>query len=115
MDIAIIGMDGRFPGAADSACFWSLVLAGGSGLVRLLDEQLAARNARAAGDQPGFVPVAGPVGDVDCFDAEFFGYTPREAALLDPQQRLFLEVCWRALEDAGHRLPGTARIGVFAG
>jgi acyl transferase domain-containing protein len=115
MDIAIIGMDGRFPGAADSRRLWSLVLGGASGLVRRSDEPHDALSPPAGRDQPGFVPVSGPVGGVDCFDAEFFGYTPREAALLDPQQRLFLEICWRALEDAGQHPSSTARIGVFAG
>ncbi|MFH1488095.1 MAG: amino acid adenylation domain-containing protein, partial [Pseudomonadota bacterium] len=66
--------------------------------------------------QAGYVPAAGIIEDVDLFDAGFFGYTPMEAMLLDPQQRLFLEAAWTALEHAGcdpQRFPGP--IGVFAG
>ncbi len=91
-----------------------MLIAGGTGLIRLpaADDSAAADNRRASS---GFVPVSGPIGDVDRFDAEFFDYTPREAAFLDPQQRIFLEICWRALEDAAQGPSGPARIGVFAG
>jgi len=114
MDIAIVGIDCRFSGASDPAEFWSMLVAGGTGLIRLP----AAGDNAAAADRQGssaYVPVSGPIGDVDRFDAEFFDYTPREAALLDPQQRIFLEMCWRALEDAAQIPAGPARIGVFAG
>ena len=114
MDIAIVGIDCRFPGAPDPARFWSLVVAGETGLVRLAASDGDATVARGQ-PSPGWVPVAGPIGDVDRFDAEFFDYTPREAAFLDPQQRVFLETCWRALEDAAIDPKGEARIGVFAG
>jgi acyl transferase domain-containing protein/acyl carrier protein len=114
MDIAIVGIDCRFPGASDPTEFWSMLVAGGTGLVRLPagDDSAAAANERRSSY---YVPVAGPIGDADRFDAEFFDYTPREAAFLDPQQRIFLEMCWRALEDAAQNPAGPARIGVFAG
>lgn len=116
-DIAIIGMAARFPGARDLDEFWELVVSGRSAFSHLTDEQL-----RAAGvpgelrSHPDYVPVAGVLEDVDCFDAEFFEIGPRDAALMDPQHRHFLEVCWEALEDAGHmpsRFDGS--IGVYAG
>src|SRR5262249_15579174 len=70
-------------------------------------------------DLPGYVPAAGVLADVYGFDAAFFDLSPREADWTDPQQRLFLECSWEALEDAGHG-PGSAaarreRIGVLAG
>jgi acyl transferase domain-containing protein/aryl carrier-like protein len=115
MDIAIVGIDCRFPGASDLAQFWALLVAGETGLIQL---SAADRDSAAVGESmqsPNFVPVAGSIGEADRFDAEFFGYTPREAAFLDPQQRVFLETCWRALEDAAQNPSATARTAVFAG
>ncbi|GAA1300091.1 type I polyketide synthase [Saccharothrix xinjiangensis] len=115
--IAVIGMAGRFPGAPDVARLWRNVLDGVESIRRLTDDELDAAGVdpvlRA---DPRYVRVAAPVDDVEEFDASFFGYSPREAELTDPQHRLFLECCWQALEDAGHHpaaVPGV--VGVFAG
>ncbi|PPA62160.1 beta-ketoacyl synthase N-terminal-like domain-containing protein [Micromonospora chalcea] len=115
--IAVIGMAGRFPGAADVDEFWANLTAGREGIARLSDEEL-----RADGVDPqvaaldDYVPAKGVLADADRFDAGFFGYHPREAEVLDPQHRVFLECVWTALESAGHD-PKTfdGRIGVFAG
>ncbi|MFO1074917.1 MAG: beta-ketoacyl synthase N-terminal-like domain-containing protein [Geminicoccaceae bacterium] len=109
--IAIVGLAGRFPGAEDVFALWHN-LAAGREAIEHLDEP-------AVGPAPpgGLrVPAKGALADADCFDAAFFGLSPRAAALLDPQHRLFLETAWQALEDAG-ALPEPAgqRIGVFAG
>ena len=79
-------------------------------------ELLAAGVSRKALADPAYVRVANVLPDMECFDAGFFGFSPREAAILDPQHRHFLECGWEALEDAGYvpeRFDG--RIGVFAG
>jgi acyl transferase domain-containing protein/surfactin synthase thioesterase subunit len=116
-DVAIIGMACRFPGADDPEAFWANLCAGVESIRVFSPDEL-----RAAGvdDEerlaPGYVPAAPVLADVEAFDAAFFGCPPREARLLDPQHRLFLETCWAALEDAGYR-PDRPRAvtGVFAG
>ncbi|WLQ16682.1 SDR family NAD(P)-dependent oxidoreductase [Hahella aquimaris] len=115
--IAIVGMACRFPGADDIEGFWRNLLDGAVSTTRFTREQLLQAGVPAALiDHPDYVPVKGVVKDYDKFDAAFFGYTPREAEMMDPQHRLFLESCWRALEDAGHTGQGEEnRIGVFAG
>jgi phthiocerol/phenolphthiocerol synthesis type-I polyketide synthase E len=115
--IAIIGMAGRFPGADDIAAFWSLLREGREGITRFTEAEL--RDAGVPDSLlrlPNYVRAAPVIADHDGFDAGFFGYSAREAALLDPQHRVFLESCWAALEDAGHdcRRPA-GRIGVYAG
>lgn len=116
-DIAITGMAGRFPGAADLASFWVNLRAGLEGIVDLDDAMLEAAGIPAALRQdPAYVKRAPLLAGIDQFDAAFWGFTPREVDILDPQQRLFLECAWEAFEHAGYvprRFPG--RIGVFAG
>ncbi|TDC63758.1 SDR family NAD(P)-dependent oxidoreductase [Micromonospora sp. KC207] len=115
--VAIVGMAGRFPGAADVDAFWDALLAGRPGLRTVTDDELRAAGVdgtRAADAR--YVRVTGPVDDVAGFDAPFFGFTPGEAEATDPQYRLFLECCWEALEAAGYRpdrMPGST--GVFGG
>ena len=116
-DIAVIGMACRFPGADDPESFWDNLRRGVESLTRLDDAALL-----AAGVDPGlvahpaFVKVRPLIREADGFDAEFFGYSAREAELMDPQQRVFLECCWTCLEHAGHGAPGrNPAIGVFAG
>ncbi|TKT78146.1 type I polyketide synthase [Aquamicrobium sp. LC103] len=112
--VAIVGMAGRFPGADDVDAFWRMLDEGRTGLRRLSDEELA--DAGMPADEDDYVPVWGGFDDPTGFDAGFFGYSPREAELLDPQQRVFLECAWSALEHAGYdsrRFPG--RIGVYGG
>ncbi len=115
--IAIIGMAGRFPGAADVDQFWQNLSNGVESILPLDDDTLAAAGVTPEmRQQPDYVKAKGVLTDADCFDAVFFGISPREAALMDPQHRLFLECAWHALESAGH-VPGSdnGRIGVYAG
>ncbi|WP_327072304.1 acyltransferase domain-containing protein [Kitasatospora purpeofusca] len=116
-DIAIVGMAGRFPGAADLDEYWNGLLAGRVAVARLSREELLAAGVPAAElDDPAYVPARGMLAGTELFDAGFFGIPPREADLMDPQHRLLLETAWEALESGGlitDRPPG--RVGVFAG
>jgi len=116
-DIAVVGMAGRFPGARDLEQLWRNLRDGVESVTRLSDEELlAAGTAPELLANPRFVRAASLLDGVDSFDAPFFGYSAHEAAIMDPQQRLFLEHAWAALEDAGH-LPARfdGLIGVYAG
>uniref|UniRef100_UPI00356A8E59 amino acid adenylation domain-containing protein n=1 Tax=Phenylobacterium sp. TaxID=1871053 RepID=UPI00356A8E59 len=115
--IAIVGLAGRFAGAPDVASFWEMILAGRSGRVEITRADLeAAGEDPALLDDPDYVAAAFPLDDAEGFDAAFFGFTPREAELMDPQQRIMLEAAWTALEDAGvDPRQGSDRIGVFGG
>src|SRR6185369_3241248 len=114
--IAIVGLAGRFPGAAGVEQLWANLAGGVSSIARFSDEELAAAGVDPAlRRHPLYVPARGVLDGVELFDAGFFGYSPREAEILDPQQRLFLECAWEALENAGYdsrRVPGP--VGVFA-
>ena len=115
LDIAIVGMAGRFPDANNVDALWRNVKEGKSA-VRQLDVQQLLDAGVTEQDlaNPDYVKVAIPFADKDQFDAGFFGYSPKEATQLDPQQRLFLQTCWHALEDAG--LPQAGQFtGVYAG
>ncbi|MCZ7486919.1 polyketide synthase [Rhizobium rhizogenes] len=115
--VAIIGLAGRFPGADDIDGFWQLLAGGGSGLTAVTDADLesAGIDPQLSG-QPDYVRVWGGFSDPTAFDAGFFGYAPREAQLLDPQQRVFLECAWNALEHAGYGSgKSRGRTGVYAG
>ncbi|GAA3836685.1 hypothetical protein GCM10022226_68320 [Sphaerisporangium flaviroseum] len=116
-DIAIVGMSGRFPGASGVAELWANIRAGLSGITRFTDDELrAAGVAEEMLQDPGYVKAGAVIDGVELFDAGFFGFSPKEAQILDPQQRLFLEHSWEALEDAGcdpGRFDGA--IGVFGG
>ncbi|MFF0223667.1 beta-ketoacyl synthase N-terminal-like domain-containing protein [Streptomyces sp. NPDC004629] len=115
--IAIIGMSGRFPGAASVDELWRLVVAGQEGGTRHSDAELAAAGVpERLLDDPAYVKSGFPLEGFDLFDADFFGVTAAEAELMDPQARLLLETAWDALERAGHP-PRSAegRTGVFAG
>ncbi|MFL6203166.1 MAG: type I polyketide synthase, partial [Thermoanaerobaculia bacterium] len=115
LEIAVIGMAGRFPGADDVQEFWRNLRDGVESLERLTEKELAAIPL-AVRRSPGFVPVIRAVSNYDHFDAAFFGVSPREADIMDPQHRLFLECSWSAFEQAGYdpeRYPGA--VGVYAG
>lgn len=116
LEIAVIGLSGRFPQAPDVTRFWSLLCAGEEGIRELTAEELRASGVpETEFSARDYVRRAAVVDGEDLFDADYFGYTPREAALLDPQQRLFLECAVEALQSAGHdaeREKGA--IGVFA-
>src|SRR5262249_31045488 len=115
--IAIVGMSGRFPGAANVGELWRNLCAGTCSITSWSAEELSAAGVSAAElADPRYVRAAGVLGDANLFDAPLFGLTPREAEVMDPQQRVFLECAWTALEDAGYdpaRHPGW--IGVYAG
>ena len=116
-DIAVIGIGTRLPDAPTASAFWKNLLDGRCSVRDLSDEQLAAAGVppRLARD-PRYVKAGIVLDGFDQFDAEFFGFSPREAAIMDPQHRQFLECTWEALEDAAHppaRFDGA--IGVFAG
>ncbi|MGW5648019.1 SDR family NAD(P)-dependent oxidoreductase [Saccharopolyspora sp. NPDC003752] len=115
--IAVTGLACRFPGAPDAAAFWDMLVAGREGLTRFTEAELAARGVPSRlRNRPDYVPVGGLIDGQDLFDPEPFGLTDAEAALLDPQQRLFLETAWQALEQAGHGCGlGAGSVGVFAG
>jgi len=116
-EIAIIGMAGRFPGASDVDGLWANLRAGVESISVLTDEELLAAGEDPKHlENPAYVRAASKLDDIDLFDAGFFGMTPREAELTDPQQRLFLEQAWVSLESAGYdpsRCPGP--VGVFGG
>ncbi|MBA3251778.1 MAG: SDR family NAD(P)-dependent oxidoreductase, partial [Geodermatophilaceae bacterium] len=114
--IAVVGMAGRFPGAGDVASFWQNLRDGVESISFFSPEELIASGVDPALVQdPAYVPARPVLDDVAGFDAGFFGMSPRMAALTDPQQRLFLEVCWEALEQSGYAAPGEHRVGVYGG
>jgi len=115
--IAVVGLAGRFPGAADVEQLWRNLRDGVETIRRLSDDDLAEAGVPAAvTGSPGYVRAASCLDGIECFDASFFDVNPREAEVLDPQQRLYLECAWQAFESAGYdcrTFPG--RIGVYAG
>ncbi|WP_051820257.1 type I polyketide synthase [Streptomyces flavochromogenes] len=115
-DIAVIGMAGRFPGAPDVETFWHNLRHGVESAGPLPGGGAGQRDPGIAG-HPDFVAAGAVLPDIDLFDAEFFQLSRKEAELLDPQQRLFLECAWEAMESAGHPPGGASadRVGVFAG
>jgi acyl transferase domain-containing protein/acyl carrier protein len=115
--IAIVGMAGRFPGSANLSEFWKNLLENKEGIHRLSPEELAAVGiAENQMADPNYVPAAATLADIDLFDAAFFDISAFEAALMDPQHRLFLELAWGALEHAGYAPNRVDRpVGVFAG
>ncbi len=116
--IAIVGIAGRFPGARTPRELWRNLLSGKETISHFTPEELEPSGADDMAQRldPDYVRARGILDDVDKFDAAFFGITPKEAEVLDPQQRLFLEAAWSALEDAGYD-PETfaGPIGIFAG
>ncbi|NET38145.1 MAG: acyltransferase domain-containing protein [Cyanothece sp. SIO1E1] len=116
-EIAIIGLAGRFPGAQDLDTFWRNLKAGVESIEFSSKAELAAAGIPPALlEHPDYVRADALLKDVELFDAEFFGYTPRQAEIMDPQQRLFLEVAWEALEQAGYSAQTyTGQISVYGG
>jgi len=117
LEIAIIGMSGRFPGAANLEEFWANISRGVESVRVRSQGNPAPLGSDAAGNgRPARVPAVAMLDGADLFDAPFFDISPREAELLDPQHRLFLEECWSALECAGYgRVPAGVSVGVFGG
>lgn len=116
-DIAIVGMSGRFPGAKDVEEFWDNLSKGVEAVSFFNDEELSKAGVDVALlNNPDYVKARAILDKAEYFDAAFFGFSPREAEILDPQHRLFLECAWEALENAGYnpdRFEG--KIGVYAG
>ncbi|MEU3190965.1 SDR family NAD(P)-dependent oxidoreductase [Streptomyces sp. NPDC006992] len=124
--VAVIGMAGRYPGAADLDGFWTNLLGGVDSVVEVPGDRWDHRefaHLRSASGRP-LSSWGGFLEDVDAFDAALFRISAAEAAVLDPQERLFLQTCWAAIEDAGHTPQslcpptgpgGRRRGGVFAG
>ena len=114
--IAIIGMAGRFPRRQNVAEFWQNIRDGIECVSHFTAEELEVQAGMVLASNPDYVPARSTIDDAEYFDAAFFGILPKEADLIDPQQRVFLECCWEALEDAGYDpyvYPGA--IAVYAG
>lgn len=115
--VAVVGISGRFPGSDSIEEFWSSLAQGKESISFFSDEELIeSRVDPKLISNPSYVRARGVIGNSEYFDASFFGYSPREAEILDPQHRVFLETAWHAMEDAGYN-PFDARmkIGVFGG
>ena len=120
-EIAIVGVAGRFPGAADVEALWRNVLAGAEAIGPLADADMLADGVDAESlALPEYVKRGTVLEGIELFDADFFAMNAREAQMTDPQHRLFLETAWEALERAGRAGDGQdlgsgGRVGVFAG
>ncbi|MGA7310445.1 MAG: beta-ketoacyl synthase N-terminal-like domain-containing protein, partial [Pseudolabrys sp.] len=116
VDIAIIGLSCRLPGAATAEEYWNNLCDGVESVSFFSDQELVAAGvAPSLLANPGYVKAAPMLRDVEMFDASFFGYSPKDAALMDPQQRLFLEVSWEAFENAGYDPAGyPGKVGVIS-
>ena len=115
--IAIVALAGRFPGARDVEEFWENLVAGRETISHFAEDELEPADPvdMASRRDPSYVRARGVLEDVEMFDAAHFKMSPREAEVTDPQQRVFLETAWEALERAGYD-PETydGSIGVFA-
>ncbi|MFD2054795.1 amino acid adenylation domain-containing protein [Mesorhizobium calcicola] len=116
--VAIIGLAGRFPGAENVEQFWNNLVDGVESIADLDEHTLceAGVDPNTFG-KPGYVRREAVISGVDLFDAAFFGLSPKEAAWMDPQQRILLETAYQALDQAGYgsRENAGGRVGVFAG
>ena len=114
--VAIVAMAGRFPGARSVEEFWKNLCDGKEGITFFGPDDLDPSIPPLERTDPAYVAARGVLDDVDLFDAGFFGINPREAQVMDPQQRIFLETCWEVLERGGYPPESFAgSIGVFAG
>lgn len=114
--VAVIGMAGRFPGAPTLDAFWDNLRRGVESISHFPPAELEDAYGRSVQDQAGYVHARSILEDVELFDAGFFNFLPREAELTDPQQRIFLEIAWEALESAGYDPAAyKGEIAVYAG
>lgn len=115
-DIAVISMSGRFPGAGNIEELWELLKAGKETTSFFQDHELDPQIPAGLRNNPDYVKARGIINEAEMFDAKFFGMNKKTAELMDPQQRIFLEIAWEALESSGY-LPQLydGKIGVFAG
>ncbi|WP_080239149.1 type I polyketide synthase [Spirosoma rigui] len=116
VDVAVIGMAGRFPGASTIDQLWEVLKQGRETTRFFSPDELDPTIPEHIKNDPLYVPARGIIDNADQFDALFFGLTPKLAELMDPQQRVFLEIAWETLEQTGY-LPQhyNGRVGVFAG
>ncbi|RYZ59042.1 MAG: amino acid adenylation domain-containing protein, partial [Chitinophagaceae bacterium] len=115
-EIAVIGMGVRFPGASTVEDLWTILKEGKETTRFFTDNELDASIPQSLRNDPNYVKARGVVENVEEFDAAFFGINPKMAELMDPQQRIFLEIAWEALESAGYATEkNNASVGVFAG
>ncbi|WP_434597764.1 type I polyketide synthase [Streptomyces sp. A5-4] len=117
--IAIVGIDCRFPGAPDTGAYWDLLMRSKDGVGQVPEQRWDAAEFHSPDGSEGHsnTTEGGFITDPDAFDNEFFTVSPREAAAMDPQQRILLQCAWRAVEDAGlapRELAGSST-GVFVG
>jgi acyl transferase domain-containing protein/acyl carrier protein len=117
LEIAIIGMAGRFPGAETLEQFWQNLRDGIESIAQFTEAELVANGVAAELlTQPDYVKAEGAIAGLETFDAAFFGFSPREAEILDPQHRWFLDCAWTALENAGYDAEQySGAIGVYGG
>lgn len=116
-DIAIIGMACRFPGANNVDAYWQNLRGGVYSVSRFTDEELLAAGIDAETlKEPNYVKANGIIEHAETFDAAFFGFSARDAIMMDPQQRVFLETAWEAIENAGYDVSAyQGTVGVYAG
>lgn len=117
LEIAVIGMSGRFPGAKNINEFWNNLKNGTESITFFSDDELIESGInKELIEDPSYIKAKGIFDNIEYFDSNFFGYTPREAQILDPQIRIFYECVWEALEDSGYD-PYTYQglIGLYAG
>ena len=117
LEIAVVGLAGTFPGAGDIDALWENLKNGIESIASFSEEELLEAGVDAnLLKEPDYIKAIGHLENKDCFDAAFFGYTPAEAAVMDPQLRLFHQCVWTALEHAGYNPEaGDETIGLFAG
>ncbi|MBN3951416.1 MAG: SDR family NAD(P)-dependent oxidoreductase [Nostoc sp. NMS7] len=116
-EIAIIGMAGRFPGAKNVDAFWQNIRNGVESISFFTNEELVSAGIDSTVlNDPNYIKASAVIEDIELFDAAFFGFTPTEVEITDPQHRLFLECVWEALENAGYDSETySGRIGLFGG
>lgn len=116
-DIAIVGMAVHLPGAENIEDFWANLDNGVESIRKLSEKQLLnAGEPLHRIKNPNYVPAAATLDNFEMFDGEFFGLSPKESAIMDPQHRQFLECSWEAMENAGHPPESIdGPVGVFAG
>ncbi|MEV7003225.1 amino acid adenylation domain-containing protein [Streptomyces sp. NPDC093982] len=114
--VALVAMAGRFPGASDVEAFWDNLVTGRESITFFDESALDARIGTGLRSDPSYVRARGILDGVEDFDPAFFGINPREAQLMDPQQRLFLELSWQCLERGGYVPDATpGPVGVYGG
>ncbi len=115
-DIAVIAMSGRFPGANNISELWEILKQGKETVSFFSEEELSPFIASNIKADPDYVRARGIIEGASEFDASFFNINPKLAQLMDPQQRIFLQIAWEALESAGYVLEKyDGSIAVFAG